>query len=738
MNNRHRALALLLAAALTTAGAVQPAAAFSDVTDPDTSLAVSVLEGMGIVSGYDDGNYHPDASLTRAEFAKLAVLAMGLSGQVSAAGHRTLFNDVPASHWAAGYVNLAYDQGIVNGYGNGSFGPADAVTYDQVVTILLRLLGYTSADIGPFWPADYLAFADDLGLNDGLDLTGGDAVNRGEAALLLYRALQCDTKEGQTYALTTAQQAVEDVILLSVSATADDGRTGAVQVLSNGKILYYDQKNPLPDELSGQSGTLLLDQSGDVTGFLPDGSASRTVSIAAVTAAGITGKDGAGYSVPASAALVWQGSVYQWETGFANVKAGGSAILYYNTAGDISAVYLPSASDSEAVVLSASPTAATLGASFGLGDSGWSLTKNGASTQCADLAAWDVVTYDAASRTLIASDCRLTGYLEDLYPSADAPTSVTIAGLTLPVLPCARESFAGFSGGDQVTLLLTDGGQVAMALSPSELQAEMIGLMAADGRSVTLSSGLTLSGEFDGADTLAGSVVKVLSDGVGSFTVKALSGGVTPARLDLTEGVMGEYPLAPSVTCYEWAGSGYAVQISLSDLSGTVSASDISYAHCNDAGQIDLLVLDAVTGSCYTYGFAVTGTQVSVGVSGFVYSNGTVSVRNSAGTSSAYLTAASIKDDAAIGISGSASGKLAGMVTLAKATGIVRDDFNGLTSVNINGVEYPISDQVQVYNSDTEQWTTLEKAKAYGSSFTLYFDRTTAQGGQVRIITVTQ
>ena len=163
MNNRHRALALLLAAALTTAGAVQPAAAFSDVTDPDTSLAVSVLEGMGIVSGYDDGNYHPDASLTRAEFAKLAVLAMGLSGQVSAAGHRTLFNDVPASHWAAGYVNLAYDQGIVNGYGNGSFGPADAVTYDQVVTILLRLLGYTSADIGPFWPADYLAFADDLG-----------------------------------------------------------------------------------------------------------------------------------------------------------------------------------------------------------------------------------------------------------------------------------------------------------------------------------------------------------------------------------------------------------------------------------------------------------------------------------------------------------------------------------------------------------------------------------------------
>lgn len=389
------------------------------------------------------------------------------------------------------------------------------------------------------------------------------------------------------------------------------------------------------------------------------------------------------------------------------------------------------------MVLSASPTADTLGASFGLGSSGWSLTKNGADAQCGDLAAWDVVTYDAASHTLIASDSRITGYLEDLYPSADAPTSVTVAGLTLPVLPCAQESLGDFAGGDAVTLLLTDSGQVALALSPDELEADMIGLMAADGRSVTLSSGYTLTGDFDGADTLAGSVVRVLAEDMGSFTVKALSGGAETARLNWDEGTMGTYTLAPSVTCYEWAGSGYAVQLSPADLSGTILASDISYAHLNSAGQIDLLVLDAVTGSCYTYGFAVTGTQTTAGAS-FVYSNGTVAVRGSSGTSSAYLTAASIKDDAAVGIAGSASGKLAGMVTLSKADGIGRDDFNGLTSVNIDGVEYPISDGVQVYNSDTQQWTTLEKAKAYGTSFTLYFDRTTPQGGQVRIITVTQ
>ena len=739
MNNRQRAFALLLAGALVTAGAVQPAAAFSDVTDPETSLAVSVLEGMGIVSGYDDGGYHPDATLTRAEFSKLAVVAMGLSGQVSPAGHRTLFNDVPSSHWASGYVNLAYDQGIINGYGNGSFGPADAITYDQMVTILLRMLGYTSSDIGPFWPTDYLSFADDLGLNDGLGLSGGDTVNRGEAAVLLYRALQCDTKEGQTYALTTAGKTVENVILLSVSADAGDGRTNTVQVLENGQISYYTQQNQLPQELSGQTGTLLLTSAGKVTGFLPDEeSDSRTVSVSSVNAAGITAKDGTTYSVPASAVLVWQGDIYQWETGFANVKAGSAATLYYDESGSISALFFPSATSTDAVVLSATPTAATLGASFGLGASGWALTKNGSEAQCGDLSPWDVVTYDATSRTILASDCRLTGYLTQIYPSADAATSVTVAGKTLSVLPCAQESLQDFAGGDKVTLLLTDGGQVAMALSPSELQADMIGLLAQDGRSITLANGLTLTGTFEGEDDLLGSVVQVSPSDADTFSFRSPSGGVDPARLDVTAGTMGSYALAPSVTVYEWAGAGYAVQIALSDLPDTVSASDISYAHCNDAGQIDILVVEGVTGSCYTYGFAVTGTQTTNSAGGFSYTNGTLAVQNSGGTGTAYLTGAAVKKNAAIGLVGKGDGKLGDFILLFTAEDILRDDFNGVASVDLDGVEYPISDDVQVYNEDTQQWTTLENAKAYGNHFTIYYDRTPGQGGQVRIITVTQ
>ena len=70
---KQRILALLLAAGLCLGLiAAAPALAFSDVSGEELSEAVEVLSGLGIVSGYSDGSYHPDDALTRAQFCKLA------------------------------------------------------------------------------------------------------------------------------------------------------------------------------------------------------------------------------------------------------------------------------------------------------------------------------------------------------------------------------------------------------------------------------------------------------------------------------------------------------------------------------------------------------------------------------------------------------------------------------------------------------------------------------------------
>lgn len=132
---KQRILALLLAAGLCL-GLITaaPALAFSDVSGEE-------LSDLGIVSGYSDGSYHPDDALTRAQFCKLAILTEGHGDQARGSAYRTRFSDVPGGGWAAPYINLACEEGLVSGYGDGRFGPDDPVTVGQAVTVVLRLLG---------------------------------------------------------------------------------------------------------------------------------------------------------------------------------------------------------------------------------------------------------------------------------------------------------------------------------------------------------------------------------------------------------------------------------------------------------------------------------------------------------------------------------------------------------------------------------------------------------------------
>ena len=151
----------LLSLCLAFLFAITPASAsFTDITDSKLSQTVSVLDALGIMQGVGGNRFDPNSALTRAQFCKLAVTALGVS-DVSAYGSYTIFPDVKSSHWAAQYINAAVrhpdlkEYSIIRGYADGTFGPDKTVNFGEVCTMLLRMLGYTEADIGPFWPADY-------------------------------------------------------------------------------------------------------------------------------------------------------------------------------------------------------------------------------------------------------------------------------------------------------------------------------------------------------------------------------------------------------------------------------------------------------------------------------------------------------------------------------------------------------------------------------------------------------
>ena len=96
--------------------------------------AISTMANAGILDGYEDGSFHPNGYITRAEFATIAVRFFDLSYQ-----GEDLFPDIDG-HWAQDYINQAVDAGIIEGYPDGTFGPQKQITRAEAVTMVNRTL----------------------------------------------------------------------------------------------------------------------------------------------------------------------------------------------------------------------------------------------------------------------------------------------------------------------------------------------------------------------------------------------------------------------------------------------------------------------------------------------------------------------------------------------------------------------------------------------------------------------
>jgi len=100
--------------------------------------AISTLANAGILAGYPDNSFAPNAKITRAEFA---VIAVRFAEETSAedAAHETVFNDI-SGHWAEDAIRKAAELGYVIGYGDGAFRPETLITRAEVATLVNRVL----------------------------------------------------------------------------------------------------------------------------------------------------------------------------------------------------------------------------------------------------------------------------------------------------------------------------------------------------------------------------------------------------------------------------------------------------------------------------------------------------------------------------------------------------------------------------------------------------------------------
>ena len=804
MKLTKRLAALLLCAACVCAlVTVPPASAsgtistFPDITDPQVGRAVEALRTMGVIDG-SGGLYLPDESLTRAQFCKLAILVMGMGDEAEAQANRTIFNDVPGSHWARGYVNLAAlttvggsEDGkdgfrLMMGMGNGSFAPDRVISYGEAVTILLRILGYVKeADLN--WPNGAVSAADSLGLTSGfIPPKAGAPVTRGQAALLFCNMLTTPISGDKetTYLKSQGYTVETGALLLASSTKTGSGLSGAVKVF--GKDGPKDAVLPAVHNpasfLEGARGTAVYDKNNRFLTFLPDAaSTSRTITIAKVNGRVLTATDGSTVTLTNTTPVWIDGEKKDFPDVIAALGQGGTSVtVCYAASGAVESLFVHGTSMTltGGVMVAKDKVSGNPFAQLTAGTVDYKIMKNGVEVTASALTQYDVAAFDPSNKTLYVTDFRLTGVYESAYPNTAVPTKVTVLDKELDVLDCAVDDLKGLKLGSSVTLLLSPDGKVAGAVSSSTLRSNTVAYVDGDNkvRLLNAPSGLSeLSGNFFGDLNKYRDCLVTVTGGEGGVIYLSRISGRTPTKpLDLTNRTLGGAPLAENVAVFDRIVNSGMKRISLDDVAmERVPAEKIAYQRVNSAGEVDLLLLENATGDLYTYGIAKvetksneqefsqtdeTGTdenQPEAPKSSVTIINTYTTVTNSTGKDVVKVIGGTkYKNNQFIGLAASVTAeqtdgysRSAGSVALKSvANKVSPNNFNLTTGRFFSGsIELPISDEVQCYNAQTKTWfgagntdrtpmENLNACLAYSSNLTVYYDRDPGQGGKVRVV----
>ena len=273
---KKRVFSLLLALVLTLSAAAIPASAaesFSDVTDKKTAQNVEVLRLLGVIEGNGAGQFNPSGLLTRAEFCKMVVVLMGKGSDAMRYKTVTIFPDVRATHWAAGYINLAVRQSepkLLAGLPDGTFQPDSYITYGQAVTILMRVLGFADQDTGGIWPDGYINLAKSTGVSAGVNLTGSANITRAQAAQLFVNVLSTG-KDGKGYTPAGCTKGDKEVTLVSMN-----GDKLRISGEKDPKTLVRPSSS---SALNGLKGYLLTNSDGKVVTFVPKTSSTTGAAV---------------------------------------------------------------------------------------------------------------------------------------------------------------------------------------------------------------------------------------------------------------------------------------------------------------------------------------------------------------------------------------------------------------------------------------------------------------------------
>ena len=236
-------LALVMTMSLVTVSA--GAKDFTDSTKIQYAEAVDVMSAVKVIDGYADGSFNPTATLTRGAAAKIICnLILGPTTASALVADAAPYKDVPTNHTFAGYIAYCQKEGIISGYADGTFKPANSLTGYAFMKMLLGALGYKAEQegyTGPNWSIQVAKRALNIGLDDDLvgEFNGVKAVNREEACLYAFNTLKATMVEYDKNSTVT----VGNITIKDTSSAKEMANTGKTDgnIDKDGKMQFAEK-----------------------------------------------------------------------------------------------------------------------------------------------------------------------------------------------------------------------------------------------------------------------------------------------------------------------------------------------------------------------------------------------------------------------------------------------------------------------------------------------------------------
>lgn len=749
--------ALLAAAVAVPMTVCMPVSAANSAWQSDNEM-IALLSELNIMTGDDNGDFYLDSYVTRAEMAKIAVASSSYKNTVASGLQFSPFSDVKGSYWAAPYIQAAVSAGIVEGYIDGTFNPGGAVTYEEAITMMLKVLGYTNDDFGASYPYGQVGMAQNLEMTDGMNAAIGDQLTRRQVALLVCNTLDTAMKESGQDLITVHNCQILDDVTIIASQNEDS-------TLSSDEISTTSGKYRIDDSFDmsyvGLTGDMVVKDGKYFVAFSSgdENLSEKYVIYSILNNALLCYAEGDNTTIHqfdiSSSTVCYQGSTATTYAALSSSMEMGDVIrIKYKTNGEIDYINYSEGNIEGPIKV----TSDSWINSFDT-NSSTKFVREGVQVDSDSIQTNDIIYYSNELNMVLAYTTKVTGVYESATPSKDVPQSVTISGVTYELEGVEAfndlSSNGSFNYGDTVTVLLgRDGTKIAGVVTASSTITSQAGYVIDTGRK-----------EFSNADgtTYTSYYVTIVTPDSTTYTypttynVSSSEGKAVRVQLKdgkATVGVINSSSELSGYVSYENMRIGsynISKDVKILDISDTptvsvplytktymqridgltLTSSQVVYFNTDSNGEVSEIILKNVTGDMYSYGL-VTSSKVT-------YSEDNED-STSTMTISDGINSYTINNSGAIAYGNGVqfvveNGAVSSKVKLPSYSGAVTE----LTSTyaTIGGNDYKLSDKVIVFEQiDISHYEkiSLNSAISGDYSYTCYYDKAENKGGRIRVI----